>query len=300
MPSIALREKVIPFPAIPLGATSEGLPVVVRVGRFGSFVQRGEGGAGHRSSVPDEIAPADLTLRLALDPIERQAAGPAAIGTDPATGRGVFFLKGRFGPYLEIELSDQDREAGNPPRRLNVPADFDPTRIPAEDLAALLRLPREVGVHPESGVAIVVKSGKFGPYLECAGARRNLQGLVHAAGIGLDEALSVLASPPSRRGATASKAAPKAPLRDFGPIEGVDGSVRILDGRYGPYVSDGSSHATLPKGSDPMEVSLEDALALLRERAASGKKKRTLRAGRGTRATSSGRASTRTSRRRSA
>lgn len=267
-PQIQQRERDIPYPALELGSDPHGQPVVVRVGRFGTFVQRGEGGTGHRANVPEDIAPADLSLERALDLIDQRASGPEAIAVDPSTGQCIFHRKGRFGPYLEVAQSDEERERGDTPRRITLPKGLNPAELDESDLALLMSLPKTLGQHPELDEPVVATIGQYGPYVRAGKEIRNVDDWRAAARLSYDDALVLLSQPKVRR--TRQAATPVAPLREFGVLEGAQGPVRVLDGRFGPYVTDGTTNATLPKGTDPGALTPDEAMDLIRARAAAG------------------------------
>jgi DNA topoisomerase-1 len=261
-PQVTQKGKDIPYPQIRLGDE-----VVVRIGRNGPFIQRGEGGPGNTASVPDDLPPAELSLEKALELLETRKPGGTAIGTDPETGRQVFHKSGRFGDYLEVEQTEEEKARDEKPKRVTIPKDLAPGSITEDDLRILLAYPREVGVHPETGETITVALGKFGPYLSCGAKKANVGDWRKGAGLTLEEALEALAKP--ARGRSGPEA-----IKSFGTVEGLEGEVRLMSGRYGPYVTDGKTNATLPKGVAPEDVTLEQAVDLIQKKAAQGPTKR--------------------------
>ncbi|MBL8048088.1 MAG: type I DNA topoisomerase [Chthonomonas sp.] len=258
----------IPFPAMELGKDESGEPVIVRVGRYGTFVQRGEGGPGNRATVPDTVAPADLDLASAI----KLLSGPAAVGTDPVSGRPVFLRKGRFGDYFEVEQTPEEAEAGEKPRRASVPKGMSASEVTEEQMGKLLQFPRDLGLHPDSGQPIMVTIGQYGPYVKSGTEIRNIETWEQAAEITRDEAIAVLATAKPVRGRGAAAAAAEA-IKEFAAMEGVAGPMRVLAGRYGPYVTDGKTNATLPKDMAPEDVTAEQARDLIVARAGQPKKK---------------------------
>lgn len=264
----------IPFPNIHLGQEPDSnLPVIVRIGRNGPFVQRGEGGPGNTASVPEDLAPAELTLKAALELLEARARGPEAVGVDPASGQCVFAKTGRYGPYLEVALTPDEEAAKATPKRTSLPPGLDPAKISDEDLALLLSFPRDLGHHPESGDPVVVQIGRYGPYVAAGTKRANAGEWRQAAKLTLEAATALLAAGPAR-GRTAAPAA----LKEFGELPGCAGPVKLLSGRYGPYVTDGATNATIPKNLDPENLTPDQAAELIQARAALGPpKKKTAR-----------------------
>lgn len=273
---VEAESATIPFPTVFIGEEpTSGQPLVVRVGRFGTFLQRGEGGKGNTAPIPDDMAPAELTPEAALALLERQSSGPEPIGKDAATGRSVFFRSGRFGDYLEVEQSDAEKESGSKPKRVNLPQGVKPSELEEVDLQLLVSLPRAVGKHPETNEEIVATVGPYGPYLKCAGETRNLEDWRRAATISLEEALEVLAQPRVMRGRNGAHARTAVkPIKEFGEMEGASGPVRVLSGRFGPYVTDGKVNATLPKSMTPDQISAEEAIELLKAKAGSSPSKK--------------------------
>ncbi|MCU1430105.1 MAG: topA [Actinomycetia bacterium] len=240
---------------VPLGVDEEGRPIAVRVGRYGPYVQRGE---EDRASIPPDIAPDELTIDVAVKLIEQQAEGPQSLGVDPETGMQVYLLNGRFGPYVQLGEID---DANDKPKRASLLRSMTPSTVTLEDALKLLSLPRVVGNDPE-GHEIVALLGRYGPYIKRGTDSRSLESEEQLFTITLEQALGVFAQPKRRGRAT------KPPLAELGehPDSGVP--VRVLDGRFGPYVTDGVVNATVPRGTDPTALTMDEAVVLLRERAA--------------------------------
>jgi len=265
------RTPSIAFPAIAVGNDPEsGEPYVIRVGRFGTYVQRGEGGKGNTASIPEDTVPADLTEAKVAEMIRLKSAGPVPIGKDAATGRDVVLRSGRFGSYIEVKQTEEEAATGDKPRRVSLPEGMDAKTVTQADVDALLQFPRILGKHPESKEEVAVKLGRFGAYISCEKETRNIPSWRDALTTTLADALALLAQPKQIRRRGAAPAKP--PLRELGKLEGAAGPVRILEGRYGSYVTDGETNATLPKGVDPMTVSPEECMSLLRARAGAPKK----------------------------
>jgi DNA topoisomerase-1 len=261
----------ISYPLVEVGPhPATGQPIVVRIGRSGPFLQYGDGDERRTASVPDDLAPADLTADKAVELLDARAAGPRVVGTDPATGQTVYVLNGRFGPYVQL---GEHPEKGSrvKPRRASLPGGRTETSVTLEEALRLLSLPREVGRHPADGQPIVANVGRFGPYVKHGDEFRSIDSDDQVFTVTLAEAVELLAQPKRsrRRQATA-----KAVLRDLGPHPESGAAIKVFDGRYGPYVSDGTTNASLPKGGNPASFSVEEAVALLRERAAAGPAKR--------------------------
>ncbi|GAA4534160.1 type I DNA topoisomerase [Chelativorans composti] len=191
---------------------------------------------------------------------EALADGNKVLGADPDTGEEITLRNGRFGPYIQ-------RGEGKDAKRAGLPKGWTPDMIDLEKALALLSLPREVGVHPETGKTISAGIGRYGPFLLHDGSYANLDSVDDVFSIGINRAVAILAEKKSRGAGARSK---PAALKELG--EHPDGGViTVRDGRYGPYVNLGKINATLPKGTDPDSVTLEQAIALIDAKAGSGR-----------------------------
>lgn len=190
--------------------------------------------------------------------------GPKVLGPDPYTNEEITLRTGRFGPYVQ-------RGEGKEAKRSSIPKSWVAAEVDHERALALLSLPRDVGAHPESGKMISAGIGRYGPFVLNDGVYANLETPEDVFSIGLNRAVSLIAEkvakgPGRGRGTPAS-------LKDLGEHPDGGGPITVRDGRYGPYVNHGKINATLPKGKEPMSVTLEEAVQLIAERAAKGGKK---------------------------
>jgi DNA topoisomerase-1 len=269
------NEAHIEYPSISLGQHPEtGAPVVVRIGRFGPYVQIGQGDDAINASVPDETPPADFTLETAIELVEARAKGPASLGEDPATKLPVYVMTGRYGPYVQLGETPE-KGSKEKPRRASLTGGDSEASLTLQRALELLSLPRLVGLDPESGEEITANFGRFGPYVKRGDEFRSLASDPAVFEVTLDEAVELLKQEKqSRRTAT------KKVLRDLGthPASGV--SVQLIEGRYGPYVTDGTTNASLPKDMSADDIALDRAVELLVAREGSPK------AGRGRKAAS--------------
>ena len=264
------------YPVVRLGTDpASGQEIVVRIGRFGPFLQRGEGGDGNTVSLPEEVAPGDLSIERAVDLLAAKAAGPRSIGDDPRTGKRVYLLTGRFGPYVQLGETP-DKGSKDKPPRASLPAGVTESTITLDRALALLSLPREVGRHPDDGQPVLTNFGRFGPYVKHGDEFRSLASDDDVFGISLEGAVELLRQPKKSR---ARRTASKAVLKELGAHPQGGAAVKLFEGRYGPYVSDGTTNASLPKGTDPGAFTLADAVALLREREGAPKKRPIRRSG---------------------
>ncbi len=269
-----VEEGEVTYPSVPLGQDPEtGAELVVKVGRYGPYVRRGdEGGRENMVSIPEDLPPADLSLEHALELLKGKSAENEPLTMDPVTGRAVTMQQGRFGAYLELAQTEEEQASKTKPRRVSIPKDLTVGDITAEIAERLIQLPRTLGKHPETREEISTALGRYGPYIKHEKDYRNIETWERACDITLDEALAILAQPKAtkRRFGAASRTV----LKELGKIEGATGEVKVLDGRYGPYVTDGETNASLPKGSDPQAITAEKAAELLEARRKAGPKKR--------------------------
>ena len=243
-----------------VGTADDGEEVFVRVGRYSPFVEKGE----KTASLPDELPPDEVKLDYALDLLAQAAKAEEPLGTCPETGKPVFLKVGRFGPYI-MRGTPEDEEK---PKNASLLKGMSPDDIDFETALKLLSLPRELGVHPKLEDVITAFNGRYGPYVKCGAETRSLPADVSPLDVTLDQAIDLLNQPKQRgRG----RGAAKPPLKVFEKKSPVtENQVQLLDGRYGPYVTDGETNASLPKGSSPEELTFDEALDLLAARAAAG------------------------------
>ena len=262
------KEQEIGYPVIEVcDDPDSGLPIRVRIGRYGPFIQIGDtADEGPRASVPAELAPADLTCEKAVALLKAKAQGPRSLGNDPATGLPVYVMLGRFGPYAQLGETPTDKKAEKP-RRASLGRAFNEETITLEDALRLLSLPRELGA-ADGGEPIIANVGRFGPYVKHGSEFRSLEAEDDVYTITLERAKELLAK--EKKSIRRQRAAARE-LRVLGPHPGSGTPVRILDGRYGPYVTDGTTNASLPKGTSPEAVTMAEATSLLEARAGAAK-----------------------------
>ncbi len=261
--------------SIPIGTDEDGRQIVVRVGRYGPYLQRGE----ERAGVPEGLAPDELTIPRAEELLQAPS-GDRTLGVDPGSGLPVLVRSGRFGPYVQLGEAD----GSGRPRTSSLFKSMDPDTLTLPEALSLLSLPRVVGTDPASGEEITASNGRFGPYLKKGSDTRSLDSEEQLLAISLEEALDAYARPRVRGGRAAA-----APLRELGPDpeNGLPMVVRV--GRYGPYVTDGTTNASLRRGDEPEAITAERAAELLAERRAAGppvrRARRTVKAKQATKAT---------------
>ncbi|CUW45022.1 DNA topoisomerase I [Brucella vulpis] len=255
----ALNEELAPlvFPAREDGSDPRSCPTCgtgtlsLKLGRYGAFVGC--------SNYPE----CKYTRQLGGEANGETAASdePKPLGKDPFTGEEITARTGRFGPYIQ-------RGEGKEAKRASLPKGWTLDTVDHEKAIALLSLPRDIGLHPETGKMISAGIGRYGPYVSHDGTFANLENVEEVFSVGLNRAVSVLADKQSKGGGRGrSTPAALATLGDHPD----GGAITVRDGRYGPYVNWGKVNATLPKGKDPASVTLEEALALITEKAGSSK-----------------------------
>ena len=250
----------------------EGLPCVVRIGRFGAYLEKkrvADDGTEEliKATLPQEITPADLDADKAELILKQKAEGPESLGEDPETGDAVYLLFGQYGPYVQ---RGQVSEENPKPKRASLPKGVKPEDLSLEDALGLLRLPRLLGEHPDGG-RIEAGLGRFGPYVvhhKGKGEKdyRSLKAEDDVLAVGLSRALDLLAQPKRGRGGRTA-------LKDLGTPEGADEAIQLFDGPYGLYVKQGKVNASLPEGTTADTLTLEQAQELLAAKAATAKGK---------------------------
>ncbi|MCI0359756.1 MAG: type I DNA topoisomerase [Planctomycetaceae bacterium] len=246
----------------PLGKPQAGEhreDVFVRVGKYGPFIEQGE----RKASIPEDLPPDELNLAKAIEMLEQASVSQEPLGICPDTHKPVYLKQGRFGPYVQRGVPDDEDK-----KNASLLANMKPADVTFELALKLLTIPRTLGEHPQSHEPIVAYNGKFGPYIKCGTETRSLPRELSPLDATLEQAVELLAQPKARgRG----RAAPREPLKTFEAPSPVTGQpVKVLEGRFGVYVSDGTTNATLPRGMAVDQLTFDEALNLLGERAARG------------------------------
>jgi DNA topoisomerase-1 len=231
-----------------------GSNAVVRVGRYGPYLERGE----QRASLPADLAPDELDRER----IEELLARPdsRSLGTDPETGHEILVRSGRYGPYVTEALPEGSAER---PRTASLFSSMSPETVTIDEALRLLSLPRVVG--QIDGEDVVAQNGRYGPYVKRGSESRSLESEEQLFTVTLEQAQALLAEPPRRRGRRGSA---RGPLKELGPDPGSGRAVVVKEGRFGPYVTDGETNASLRRGDTPESITLERAAELLAERRA--------------------------------
>ncbi|MBZ6132913.1 type I DNA topoisomerase [Streptomyces olivaceus] len=271
-----LKELVTDLGAIDAREVSSfpvGNDIVLRVGRYGPYVERGEKDSDNhqRADVPEDLAPDELSVELAEELLAKPS-GDFELGTDPATGHTIVAKDGRYGPYVTEVLPEGTPKTGKnavKPRTASLFKSMSLDTVTLDDALRLMSLPRVVGTDAE-GVEITAQNGRYGPYLKKGTDSRSLQTEEQLFGITLEEALAIYAQPKQR-----GRAAAKPPLKELGTDPVSEKPVVVKDGRFGPYVTDGETNATLRSGDSVEEITPERGYELLAEKRAKGPAKKT-------------------------
>jgi DNA topoisomerase-1 len=232
--------------------------IVLRVGRYGPYVERGE----ERASIPPDLAPDELTLEKATE-LLAQPSGERELGTHPETGRPIIARTGRFGPYVTEVLPDDDK---GKPKTASLFKSMSLDTVSLDDAAKLLSLPRTLGPDPSDGEDVVALNGRFGPYIKKDTETRSLETEEQLFAITLEEALGLLAKPKERR----RRGTASGPLRELGVDPITEKKIVVRKGRFGPYVTDGETNASLRAGDEVESLTHERAIELLADRRARG------------------------------
>ena len=237
----------------------EGTDAVLRVGRYGAYVERGE---DERANVPIGLAPDELTAEKA-EQLLLEPSGDRELGVDPESGLMIVAKSGRYGPYVS-EVLPEDSPKTAKPRTASLFASMKPSTVTFEEALRLLSLPRLVGADPADGIEILAQNGRYGAYLTKDTDSRSLGSEEEIFTVTLEQALALFAQPKQRRG----RGQAKPPLRELGndPTTGLP--MVIKDGRFGPYVTDGTTNASLRTADDLETMSVERGSDLLSERRA--------------------------------
>jgi DNA topoisomerase-1 len=248
--------------SLPIGVAEDGEAVVARVGRYGPYVQKGD----LRASIPDDMPPDDLTVERAMSLLEK-TSDERLLGQDPETSEPILVRTGRYGPYVTTQPLD-----GGEIRTASLFKDMDVESVTLEDAIRLLSLPRSLGADPANGEEITAQNGRYGPYVKRGTDSRSIESEAALFTVTLDEALALLAQPKLR-----GRQAAAAPLRELGNDPSSGKPMVVREGRFGPYVTDGETNASLRKGDGIESLTAERGAELLAERRAAGPAKKTAR-----------------------
>ncbi|MDB5389057.1 MAG: topA, partial [Planctomycetaceae bacterium] len=239
----------------------EGLDSKIRIGRFGAYAEKitGENEESLKASLPSDLTPADITNEMVEALLLRKQLGPQALGEDEETGEPIYVMTGPYGTYLQLGLA---KEEGTKPKRVSVPKNIPIDQLTLQIAKDLINLPRNLGKHPETGKVVNAGVGMYGPYVLHDKKYKSIPKEQSVLTISMDEAVELLKQVKGRTVV--------APLKELGNHPTDNQPIAIYEGRYGSYVKHGDNNATLPKDRSIDEVTLDEALILLAERAAKG------------------------------
>ncbi len=249
--------------SVAIGTDGSGAGIVARVGRFGPYVERGP----QRATIPEEIPPDELTVEAALELIDKPN-DDRVLGEDPDTGLPVIARAGRFGPYVQAGTAEDTGK--KKPKTASLLRSMTLDSIDLGDALKLLTLPRTVGTDPADGTPITAQNGRYGPYIQKGSDSRTLESEDLLFTISVEECLAILAQPKGRRG----QAAAQPPLRELGNDPASGQPMVIKEGRWGPYVTDGETNASLRTGDTVEALTPERGAELLQLRRERGPAKR--------------------------
>ncbi len=241
--------------SIPVGTDAEGKDIVVRVGRYGPYLSRD----GETAAVPEGLAPDELTVAKAVE-LLATPSGDRTLGDDPTSGLPVIARAGRFGPY--VQLGETDSSSKKKPHTSSLLKNMNVEAVTLADALRLLSLPRSLGKDPTDSSEITVQNGRYGPYVKKGTDSRSLADEEQLFTLTLEEALAVLAEPKARgqRGAAAP------PLKELGDDPFSKKPMVVKEGRFGPYVTDGETNASLRSGDDVDTLTSERGAQLLQDK----------------------------------
>lgn len=243
---------------ISIGRTKEDKELEIRIGKWGPFISDGE----NRASVPDGTTPDEMTLEKAEEILHQANKAPEAIGFHPESNEPIYLKSGPYGTYLE--LGDLPEDGDKKKRKMaSLLPGTSPEEVTVEYAVKLFSLPRNLGKNTENGEDVIASNGRYGPYISCGKDTRTIPlDQLSPLDITLEQALELLKQP-KRRG----RGVAKPPLKDIGKHPVTEKHLVIKSGRFGPYVTDGELNASVPRGRNPEDITIEDAIGLLEARA---------------------------------
>lgn len=243
------------------------------VGRYGAYLTTQKDGEEVSASLPESESPADITPEIAEKLIEQKINGADSLGKDPKTGKAIYVLSGRFGPYVQLgEVNDEEDK----PKRASLPPGIEPSNVDLKYAINLLSLPLVLGHHPETKKEVKAGLGRFGPYVVHDGDFRSIPKGTDLFSVDLSQALELLKAPKKGRGAN------RTPVRSLGLHPETNEDIQIFNGPYGPYFKVGKVNQSLPEDSTVESVTLEQAIKALAEKIVAKKSKNKKNNARGT------------------
>ncbi len=225
------------------------------VGRYGPYVQAKDGEETLSTSLPMDLAPSDITVEKLQQLLKKEEQGPETLGTDPETGQPVYIRTGRYGPYVQLG----EGEEGKKPKRVSLLKGMKPEELDLETALNLLSLPRTLGEHPETGKEVKAGVGRYGPYVVHDGTFKSLGKDDDVLEVDLDRAVELLKQKKqNRRGSSV--------LVDLGKHPENDTEIKVMTGRYGPYIKYGKKNISIPKHMDAENLNMGQAIDLIKQK----------------------------------
>ncbi|TVQ66362.1 MAG: type I DNA topoisomerase [Balneolaceae bacterium] len=250
------EDKIDPQKAKVLQLPIEGLNgTQVHVGRYGPYLKSEENGEEIRTSLPEGLHPGELTLEKIRKLLKAEQEGPSSLGNHPETGEPILLLNGRYGPYVQLgEATEENKK----PKRASLLKGMNPEDVDLDTAVSLLTLPRTLGMHPDTGKEVKAGVGRFGPFVVHDGSFTSLRKEDNVLEVGLERALELMSLKKSGGGSRGSSA-----IQDLGSHPETDQPVKVMSGRYGPYLKYGKKNISLPKGADPESYTMREAVILI-------------------------------------
>ncbi len=251
------EDKIDPQEAKVLDLPLDGLNgMQVLVGRYGPYVKGEIDGEEVTTSLPADLDPGELSVDKIKELMKTEKEGPKSLGTHPESGEPVFVLSGRFGPYVQLgEVTEENKK----PKRVSLLKGMTPESVDFDTAQRLLELPRSLGEHPETGKVVKAGIGRYGPYVVHDGTFKSLKKDDNVLDIDLQRAIELLKEKSQgRRGSST--------IAELGNHPETDQPVKVMTGRYGPYLKYGKKNVSLPKGTEPEKVSMGDAVRIIDEK----------------------------------
>jgi len=228
----------------------------VYVGRFGPYVKSDNNGEEISTSLPNDMDPADLSKEKLEELLKAEKEGPISLGKDPESGEDIYVLTGRYGPYVQRgEVTEENKK----PKRVSLLKGMKPEDVDLDLAQKLLELPRPLGDHPETGKVVKAGVGRYGPFVLHDGTFKSLKKDDHVLEVGLDRAIELLKE---KKGAGRGSNA----ISDLGNHPETDQPIKVMTGRYGPYLKYGKKNVSLPNDMEPEKVTMADAVRVIDEK----------------------------------
>ncbi|MDZ7658945.1 type I DNA topoisomerase [Fodinibius sp.] len=231
--------------------------IQIFVGRYGPYIKKQVNGEELTTSIPESWKPSDITGEKLEELIKAEEEGPKSIGNHPETGEPIYVLNGRYGPYVQVGERTEDNKK---PERASLLKDMKPENVDVDMALRLLELPRPLGEHPETGKVVRAGVGRYGPFVVHDGTFASLRKSDHVLDVELDRALELLEQKKNKKSGKSNV------IKELGDHPDNGKKVRVMTGRYGPYIKYGKTNISLPDDFDPEDVNMDIAVQLITEK----------------------------------